>query len=275
MIRASESYNICTNIPVFNEQEYLSAEKTLQEKVGEGYDINNLDEYLEKRGIITVAKAFEKEIEKKKVYDADELPEGAKSYLEKLWLVNEKGLYPSTELKTEHVLSLKKGTIAEDSAIELLNLITNQDYVKNKLRRQKGFISGECDILRSNYVRDIKCPVSWETFRDRTEMELSHKWQLTSYCYIYSKEEAYVDYILMPTPEELMSDLLKYSSEWTKNRYIKTMENIKKLSPEQRIKTFHMDKQEVSERLGVLERRLIKSEDYYKSLTYEKCIKMV
>ena len=275
MIRASECYNICTDIPVFDEQEYLSAENALIKKVGESYSIDKIDLYVEERGLITIAKNFKKQLEKKEKYEKDELPDGVKSYLEKLWLTREMGLFPTSNVATENLFALKKGIISEEEAINLLSRVHGRKYSKNSERVIKGFITGECDIKHEDSIRDVKCPASWESFRDKIEAELVYRWQTVGYCYLYSKKDGYVDYVLMPTPEILMEEALKYSSEGVRYAYFKTMEAISKLPEEKRVKSFHISEEEVGEKMIILESRLDKSEQYYNTLTYEKCIKLL
>lgn len=275
MIRTSECYNICTDIPVFDEQEYLSAEKALIKKVGEGYSEDKIDLYVEERGLITIAKNFKKQLEKKEKYEKDELPDGVKSYLEKLWLTREMGFLPTSNVTTENLFALRKGVISEEEAINLLSRVHGRKYSKNTERVTKGFITGECDIDYEDSIRDVKCPVSWESFRDKTEAELVYRWQTVGYCHLYNKKEGYIDYILMPTPQELMEEALKYSSERVKHAYFKTMEVISNLPEEKRVKSFHIPEEEVKEKMVILESRLDKSEQYYNTLTYEKCIKLL
>lgn len=278
MVRASEVHNICTNIPTFDAAEYDEAEKVLKKKV-EGklktdYIRDNLETYLETRGIVTIAKEFKKQMEKKDAFLNEELPNGAKNYLELKWLENEMGFSPTSTLKMDNMFSLKKGTICEDDAIEVVNSVYGTFYKKNEVRKTEGFLTGECDIddKLENAIFDIKVPESWESFRNKTGIELQYFWQLVAYCKLYGRTQAGILYVLMPTPFELFEEDTKYLSHEAMLKYSSTMDSIESLEPMQRVKSFRVDDDKLQWGLGILSNRLILAEDYYKSLTFEKCM---
>ncbi|MDI6963987.1 hypothetical protein QMN65_26050, partial [Escherichia coli] len=58
----------------------------------------------------------------------------------------------------------EKGLFEEQSGIDLLNdtIYKGQLVVKNKERKNNGFIQGECDVIKDGYVYDIKN--AWDVF---------------------------------------------------------------------------------------------------------------
>lgn len=280
MIRASGSYAIATNRPNFNQKDYDTCLFTLKEKVVEKtkmpFDMSKVSQYATTQGIMTIAKDFMSLVEKQYLAKEDPLPDGAKTYLEKVWLAEHVGLH-SFSLKAE-MPQIKKGNLLEDEAIELLNSFYNTTWKKNKLPMKKGFLAGTCDIKHETVIRDIKCPENWETFRDKTEIGLVYRWQLVSYCYLYDCTEAVIDYVLMPTPEVMIPTVTWKFTEEEMARFYETENAIKSMHPGSRIKTYDLydDKYggNLNSDIEFLLSRLTKAEDYYKSLTYKQCMKL-
>lgn len=277
MVSTSELYSIMTNIPVFDQQEYDEAEKILKSKIGEGYHIDNLPTYMKTRGIITVAKDFNTQIEKKVLFDEDPLPDGAKSYLQQKWLNNNYSLYPYSKFKTENVFSLKKGNIQENYGIEILNTYLKRNFEKNTIRKNKNFLTGECDIDDKDFdqIIDIKIPENWESFRGKVSLSLQYFFQVIGYCYLYNRSKGSVAYILTETPIELIEEYSKYLSQISYDRFLKTEESLKKLDINKRVKIFNITEEDVQSYMPIVERRLSKSKEYYDGLTYEECMNML
>lgn len=106
---------------------------------------------------------------------------------------------------------LEKGIICEQDSIDLLNLVEFQSYEKNKIRKDLGWLSGECDI-DDDIIIDIKTAWSFDTFPmlkkdvDKYIKQGGHEWQLRSYMLLFGKEESKVACCLVDTPDDLLSD---------------------------------------------------------------------
>ena len=276
MIRASSVSRICTYNTEFDNVLYNEILEKLKEKVERVHKIFHLDkleEYLIEKNIKTTAAKFLK-IHKEK-QNIEELPIGAKNYLEEIWLEKEIGLTKVSNL--ENSFALNKGIISERKGIEMIKTVYNIKKTEEIERKTKGFLTGICDILYTTkinhkIIRDNKCSSNWETFSKVTSLSDTYLWQLVGYGYLYDCEELWVDYTLFETPEELLNQELKGLSEESIKKYLKNQEVIKQLPFEKRIKSFMIDK--VPEKKRFLEKRLLLSENYYNNLTYEKCMKI-
>lgn len=272
MIRASSAYKVVTNKPYFEPEQLEALELKMRGKVST-YDRIHLEEYSKTKGIATDASAIIKELQKEVLVKTDPLPDGAKTYLEELWLENH-GFY-NFSLR-EGSFQLQKGNLLEEKAIaEIGTLYKIKDIRKNVIRisSEELFISGECDVQYDDTIRDIKCPQSWNTFRDKEGISLTYKWQLVAYCMLYGKTRAFLDYVLLTTPFELIDVETRGYSEIELNQWRKTQEVISQLPLNKRVKTFELVTN-LEEDIKFLKSRLAKSKEYYNSLTLEKCLKL-
>jgi len=278
-LRSSSIHHVCTYKPDLSLSKLNSTKAVLSIKAGdkkETFDGSLVDaqRLADVKGLKLVADAFIKaymDLEKAKV---DPLPDGAKSYLQKLWLETEKGL--KTFSLREDAVQLMKGNLCEEGAISVLNQMLGIFLTKNETRLSKGVLSGECDITYDNkdskVIRDIKCPIDWMSFRKKQGIDSVYYWQLISYCYLYGATEAYLDYVLMPSPPEVIGLITKWWSEEDTEAYQALQDTIEKYVPTERIKTFKIDSNDISDDIAFLKTRLKKAEKYYNSLTYEICM---
>lgn len=125
---------------------------------------------------------------------------GAKTYLKKI--AKEIILGYRTELDVKYI---KKGNECEQASIDLLNTVLFKNYVKNTVRVNTDFMSGECDILRPDYIRDIKTSWSTETFPLLCEdaEDKDYEYQGRAYMHLYDRPVFYLDYCMVTTPPEL------------------------------------------------------------------------
>ena len=104
----------------------------------------------------------------------------------------------------------EKGKILEDDAIRAVGLLTGTMPIKNTERRNNQWIQGECDVLTSTALRDIKCSWSMDThpwFIEDAEAkvkECGYDWQGQGYMWLWDREVHYVDFVLLPTPSTLL-----------------------------------------------------------------------
>lgn len=100
---------------------------------------------------------------------------------------------------------LRKGIQCEDDSIALLNQVYFKSYKKHVGRIETDLLSGECDILTPNYVRDVKTSWSLETFPVLVEdaEDKLYEWQGRAYMYLYDRPEFRLDFCMVTTPEEM------------------------------------------------------------------------
>jgi hypothetical protein len=269
MIRASQVHKICTNRPVFDpalleslEQQILSKDAT--------YTRETVWQFTQTRGVMTIAKDIIKQLENQRLVEADPLPEGAMSYLQELWL-EENGFYDFSV--RENLPQFVKGKTCEEEAIALIGEVYNINISKNVERVTKDFITGECDIQYGTVIRDCKIPESWKTYRNKQGIPSEYYWQLIAYCYLYDKTEAYLDYVLMPTPDNLIDYELKGLTDVEKEKYLAMQAKILTLTPKQRVKTFPLIV-DLQKEIDFLCSRLMKAKEYYNTLSLEICLRL-
>lgn len=106
---------------------------------------------------------------------------------------------------------LDKGIRCEDDAIQLLNDVRFENYVKNTERFTNDWLTGEPDIITENKVIDIKNAWSLATFpilNEQVADKDEYEWQVRAYMMLTKKPFAEVAYCLVDTPE----DLIKYEN---------------------------------------------------------------
>lgn len=103
-----------------------------------------------------------------------------------------------------------KGNLLEDHAIELTGEVYNKFYLKHNGRVSNGLITGECDILTDNYIRDMKCAWSigshpfWQDVAQKKAKDSGYLTQMQCYMWLYERDTAYIDFWLLPTPYDLL-----------------------------------------------------------------------
>lgn len=106
--------------------------------------------------------------------------------------------------------TIKKGLALEDDAIRAVSLLRAVMMTKNTERRYDDHFSGECDLLTPDSIRDIKCSWSLDSFpwtdddaKQRVK-DSGYDWQGQVYMALWDKPVHYVDFVLLPTPLELL-----------------------------------------------------------------------
>ncbi|OOF72107.1 translocation protein TolB precursor, partial [Rodentibacter caecimuris] len=122
----------------------------------------------------------------------------------------------------------EKGNLLEEQAIKLSGRKRGLPLKKNTERRENEWITGECDIYvpSRKLIIDTKC--SWDIgthpfFTDEAEdkaKKAGYDIQMQGYMWLWDCEEAQIDFVLFPTPYEMLSS---YDSP---ERYIDLVEQI-------------------------------------------------
>ncbi|OOF39974.1 translocation protein TolB precursor [Rodentibacter mrazii] len=122
----------------------------------------------------------------------------------------------------------EKGNLLEEQAIKLSGRKRGLPLKKNTERRENEWITGECDIYvpSRKLIIDTKC--SWDIgshpfFTDEAAdkaKKAGYDIQMQGYMWLWDCEEAQIDFVLFPTPYEMLSS---YDSP---ERYIDLVEQI-------------------------------------------------
>ena len=98
---------------------------------------------------------------------------------------------------------LDKGIECEDDSIMLFNNVFFKSLTKNDRRLTNDYITGECDLLDTDTVIDIKTSWSLKTFAKQRYDTTSYEWQLRGYMWLYDKAKACTAHCLVDTPDDL------------------------------------------------------------------------
>ena len=142
------------------------------------------------------------------------LSKTAKTYIEKYFKEKEFGYYENISSRY-----LDKGIENEDIAIEMASEVLNWDFVvKNEIRFNNDYVTGEPDILNDNLLADIKCSWDMGTF-PIFENEMPNKmyyWQLMTYMWLTNMQQAELVYCLTNTPLQIVEDEVR-RTHWKLN----------------------------------------------------------
>ena len=163
------------------------------------------------------------------------LSETAKSYIKQL--AKENYYQYKTTIETKQ---MRKGIICERDSIELLNTVMLTNLKKHERRETRAHLTGECDILISDAIIDIKTPWSLETFPafEEDADDKGYEWQLRGYMHLYDKPSAKLMYCMVDTPNELLT-------EWDNL----SIHRVSHIEPEKRITMVEYEREDVLEDL--------------------------
>lgn len=180
-----------------------------------------------------------------------ELSETAKSLIKDLAKENVFGVRKNIASKP-----MQKGIRCEQDSIDLLNLVLFEDYKKHVGRVSNGYITGECDILTRDCVRDIKTSWSFDTFPFfDDELSNDYEWQMRGYMWLYDRERAIVDFCLVDTPE----DLIGYEQL--------ELHTVSHIDITKRVKSIVYEREKEKEEMII--EKVIVAREYYNSLILE------
>ena len=212
-----------------------------------------------------------------------ELSDTAKRFVEKMWLLNEKGFYQDLDNKY-----VDKGNFNEDDGIVLVSEVENEMLHKNIIRKTIGNITGECDCIEiingKKVVKDIKSSWSPVTFM-AGDLNTIYEWQGRAYMMLYDADEFHLHYTLTDTPRHLIEkekerQFYKYFDKLMTDNEIEVLElkllpvyeQIEKnmsfsdgnYTKEERVKTFKIIRDKEKEKL--LLSKIPLAIEYYKSI---------
>ncbi|MDO4698337.1 MAG: translocation protein TolB precursor [Pasteurellaceae bacterium] len=160
----------------------------------------------------------------------------------------------------------QKGNELEEQAIKLSGLSRGLALKKNSERRENDFITGECDIYvpSRRLIIDTKC--SWDIgthpfFADEAAekaKKAGYDIQMQGYMWLWECEQAQIDFVLFPTPFDLLAP---YEDS---ERYIDLVEQIPQAK---RITTVTIERDEAV--IAKIQERVQAAQTYYQQLIQE------
>lgn len=157
----------------------------------------------------------------------------------------------------------EKGNLMEDQAIRLSGLSRGLALQKNQERRENEWITGECDIFvpSRKLIIDTKC--SWDIgshpfFPDEAEekaIKAGYDWQMQGYMWLWDCTQAQIDFVLFPTPFNLLS-----SYESTE----RNIDLVEQIPQAKRLTTVTIQRDE--EKIALIKERVEVAQAYYDEL---------
>jgi hypothetical protein len=201
---------------------------------------------------------------------SETLSETAKSYIQDLFKERELGIYK--EFSSRYT---DKGLEMEDEAIQFASEVLNWDFVvKNEVRFNNEWITGEPDINTDSLLADIKCSWNGSTFPlfDETLKNKDYYWQLQGYMQLTGHETSELVYTLMDTPLQIVEDEIR-RQHWKLNLIeedlevrdaVQKMHNFDHIPNELRVKRFIVQKDETAQQK--IKERVEVAREYYQQL---------
>jgi len=140
------------------------------------------------------------------------LSPGARTHLKKVYGYSKYGKWCAASDKGTQYTN--KGTLAEQSSIELMSKVRGILFEKNEERVANDYLTGIPDvflgesILQAEYVVDVKTSWDIETFLSNLGKPLNplYWWQLQGYLAITGARVGEVAYCLVNTPESILNN---------------------------------------------------------------------
>ena len=201
---------------------------------------------------------------------SETLSETAKSYIQDLFKERELGIYK--EFSSRYT---DKGLEMEDEAIQFASEVLNWEFVvKNEVRFNNEWITGEPDINTDSLLADIKCSWNGSTFPlfDETLKNKDYYWQLQGYMQLTGHDTSELVYTLMSTPLQIVEDEIR-RQHWKLNLIeedlevrdvIQKMHNFDHIPDELRVKRFIVQKDEAAQQK--IKERVEVAREYYQQL---------
>lgn len=125
----------------------------------------------------------------------------AKTGLRELWI---KEVFDREKYDTSK--EMDKGILCEPDSMGLVHAVTNKAFFKNKKTLSNSFLTGTPDVIKKDFIMDIK--TSWNIFTFSSVTEQSAKktyyWQLLGYMELTKTKTAELFYCLVNTPEDII-----------------------------------------------------------------------
>lgn len=163
------------------------------------------------------------------VSKSGKLTDHNKTYLQECFIGEVEGVR-----KEAYGKALDKGTLCEEDGITMLqHIYPNQLLVKNKVRKENGYIKGEADVYKNKIIHDIKNAYDRFTF-GKASLTWEYQWQVKGYCWLWGTDKGMLFYCLNNLPEGMLiaeerSLFYKNSGKYLTMESPEYIEDVKKL----------------------------------------------
>lgn len=146
------------------------------------------------------------EPQSKAAKERGELSATAKKHLYKVYIEAKWGRRKEIAAK-----QLEKGKLVEEQLIETLSIIDGEKYIKNTVREENEWITGEADIVAKDWTDDAKASWDHESFAPfiMEDIPSENFYQGQGYMWLYKKELHKVSRILVSAPQSIIDAELK------------------------------------------------------------------
>ncbi|SEP87439.1 translocation protein TolB precursor [Basfia succiniciproducens] len=157
----------------------------------------------------------------------------------------------------------EKGLQLEDTAIKLSGFTRGLALKKNTERRENDWLTGECDVYvpSRKLIIDTKC--SWDIgahpfFVDEAEekaIKAGYDWQMQGYMWLWGCEQAQIDFVLLPTPLDLLTSY---------DNIAQHIDLVEQIPQKKRITTVTIKRDE--EKIELIKERVEVAQKYYQQI---------
>lgn len=211
--------------------------------------------------------------------EANNLSEGAKTFVEEVWL--QKNHNYRDVVVTDQMI---KGNEGEQDAMDLILKVRKDGIFREKYKGEQlhnSYVTGNPDIVitKIRSVEDTKCSYNVKTFMS-AQMTNIYEWQLRSYMWLLRDNGIIIDtarviYCLVQTPERIIEEekkrfYFKFGCDESNQDYIDICRqidinhNIDHIPLENRLKSFEIKHDE--DKIKFLEAKIWKAREYYDTI---------
>jgi hypothetical protein len=113
------------------------------------------------------------------------------------------------------LMQMQKGILAEDDGIEIMSILDDRIYTKNKERKSNDYLTGIPDvftgeeIMKAEIITDVKLMWDYPIFLKniKKKLEQGYLQQVQGYCDITGASEGQIAKILVNTPQEIINEM--------------------------------------------------------------------
>lgn len=198
--------------------------------------------------------------------EAGNLSEGAKTYIESVFLENNYGY--KDFFQTDETL---KGILTESTSLKLVHDVLGGEFrFKNRDLFENDYIKGTPDVILSEIIEDIKSSFTIKTFLG-SDITKQYEWQLRAYMWLTGRKKARLIYCLNDTPSEILTKLKhRESYKYSETDFLDVCNQIDKnhtyshIPAKDRVKVFEIEHSD--EKIELLKAKIIKAREYYSQL---------
>lgn len=206
-----------------NLQKYSDAKESFLKKQSEYAELESAEKLESKKADTLAGQLLSLEEKLSELRKVKDIPQVSKVCLKRL--CKEFTKFTTGRERFISSFAVEKGLFLEEDAITQYSIFTGNYNIKNKIRKENDWVSGEIDIEEDERVTDTKVSLDLESFDALRLIGIKsiYEWQGRCYCWLWGKPEARVVHTLLNTPEHMIVSLERklmydmFGSEGRKN----------------------------------------------------------